>query len=200
MYLLIISSSYINLDTFNSSLYLMPSEIANVPLVEATPMVTLKSTHSTTYHLYSTLVLFPQSMILAHELEKIVTAHKFERIYRIYQSTAPSWLFNYKHWPTPIDDVKPISICPQRASGILLQTTKNHQPLPTPAAPPPTSAISTPSSHRTPTNQPTPQKTKRHPSQQQKDISACEGRLLQTPGIEPGTVCAANRAHVATNC
>jgi len=24
--------------------------------------------------------------------------------------------------------------------------------------------------------------------------------LLQTPGIEPGTVCAANRAHVATDC
>ena len=27
-----------------------------------------------------------------------------------------------------------------------------------------------------------------------------EEHLLQTPGIEPGTVCAANRANIATNC
>ena len=27
-----------------------------------------------------------------------------------------------------------------------------------------------------------------------------KNHVLQTPGIEPGTVCAANRAHVATDC
>jgi hypothetical protein len=71
---------------------------------------------------------------------------------------------------------------------------------PAPAARPPTPAISPPSSYHTSINQPTPQTTKRPPSQQQKDIPTREGHLLQTPGIEPGTVCATNRAHVATNC